>query len=300
MADSAWSRVDTNKRKTWFLMFGFSVFIILLAYILTFALGFEGPGALGFVGVILIISGVINLASYYWSDKVVIRMSGAKEVTEKDNKELYRLVENLCIAGGLPKPKIYLIDDPALNAFATGRDPNHAIVAFTTGILQRLNKLELEGVVAHELSHIKNYDTRLMSVVVILVGLVALLANIFIRSLWFGGGRRKGGGGAFLIVSLLAAIIAPIAANLIKLAVSRQREFLADSSGSILTRNPSSLADALQKIANDPNELRSANNATAHLYIENPFKGEKAKSWFTGMFSTHPSTDARVKVLRGM
>ena len=144
MVDSAWSRVDTNKRKTWFLMFGFSVFIIVLAYILTFALGFEGPGALGFVGVILIISGFINLASYYWSDKVVIRMSGAKEITEKDNKELYRLVENLCIAGGLPKPKIYLIDDPAPNAFATGRDPNHAVIAFTTGLLQSSNKLYLE------------------------------------------------------------------------------------------------------------------------------------------------------------
>ena len=173
------------------------------------------------------------------------------------------------------------------------------MIAYYTRLRERLNKLELEGVIAHELSHIKNYDTRLMCVVVILVGFVALLANIFIRSLWFGGGRRKGGGGAFLIVGLLAAIIAPIAANLIKLAVSRQREFLADSSGSILTRNPYSLADALQKIANDPNELRSANNATAHLYIEKPFKGEKDKSWFTSMFSTNPTIEDRVKALIG-
>ena len=298
MADSAWSKVDSNKRKTWCLMFGFSIFIIVFSYIITFALGFEGPGALGFVGVILVVSGLINLASYYWSDKVVIRMAEAREITEKDNKELYRLVENPCIAGGLPRPKIYLIDDPAPNAFATGRDPNHAVLAFTTGILQKLNKLELEGVVAHELSHVKNYDTRLMSVVVILVGLVVLLANIFIRSLWFGGGTRNKGGGAFIIIGLLAAVIAPIAANLIKLAVSRQREFLADSPSSILTRNPNSLADAFRKIASDPHELKRANNATVHLYIENPFKGEKAKSRFTGMFSTHPSMEDRVKALR--
>lgn len=301
MAGSSWSQVDSNKRKTWVLMFGFSFFIVAVSYIFSLAFGYQGVGALGFVGVILIISGIINFVSYYWSDKIVIGLSGAKEIHEKDNKELYRLVENLCIASGLPKPRIYIINDPAPNAFATGRDPKHAVVAFTTGILQRLDKLELEGVIAHELSHVKNYDTRLMSVVVVLVGLVALLANIFIRSLWFGGGRgsRRGGGGVMIIMGIAAAILAPIAANLIKMAVSRQREFLADSSGSVLTRNPDSLANALIKIARDPHELKRANNATAHLYIENPFKGEKSKSWFTGLFMTHPRTEDRVKALRG-
>ncbi len=301
MAASAWGQIDSNKRKTWFLMFGFSIFIVVVAYIFSLAFGFEGVGALGFVGVILIISGLINLGSYYWSDKIVIGLSGGKLVTEDENKELYRLVENLCIASGLPKPKIYMIDDPAPNAFATGRDPNHAVVAFTTGILQRLDKLELEGVVAHELSHIKNYDTRLMSVVVVLVGLVALLADIFIRSLWFGGGnRRKEGGAIFLVLGIAAAILAPIAANLIKLAISRRREFLADSSSAIITRNPDGLAEALAKIASDNNTLKHANNATAHLYIINPFKGEKAKSWFTRLFSTHPPMQERVNALRRM
>lgn len=301
MAGSTWSQVDSNKRKTWVLMFGFSFFIVVVSYIFSLAFGFQGMGALGFVGIILIISGIINLASYYWSDKVVIGLSGAKEIHEKDNKELYRLVENLCIASGLPQPRIYIIDDLAPNAFATGRDPKHAVVAFTTGLLQNLDKLELEGVVAHELSHVKNYDTRLMSVVVVLVGLVALLANIFIRSLWFGGGRgsRKSGGGYMIIIGIAAAILAPIAANLIKLAVSRQREFLADSSGAVLTRNPNSLADALVKIARDPNELKHANNATAHMYIENPFKGERSKNWLTSLFMTHPKTEDRVKALKG-
>jgi len=302
MASSAWSQIDSNKRKTWFLMIGFSVFVFIVAYVFSIALGFESFGAFSIVGIILLVSGCINLASYYWSDKIVLSLSGAKEISESENKELYRLVENLCIASGLSKPKIYIINDPAPNAFATGRDPQHGVVVFTTGILERLDKLELEGVAAHELSHIKNYDTRLMSVVVILVGLVALLADIFIRSLWFGGNRRRegGGNGVFLIIGLVAAIIAPIAANLIKLAVSRQREFLADSSGAVLTRNPSSLADALIKIASNPNELKTANNATAHMYIENPFKGEKAKSWFTSLFTTHPPIEERVKVLRGM
>lgn len=300
MAVSAWSQIDSNKRKTWLLMFGFSLFIVVVAYIFSLAFGFEGIGALGFVGVILIISGFINLGSYYWSDKIVIRLSRAREIAEKENKELYRLVENLCIASGQPMPKIYVIDDPAPNAFATGRDPKHAVIAFTTGILQRLDKLELEGIVSHELSHIGNYDTRLMSIVVVLVGLVALLADIFIRSLWFGGHRRREGGAAFLILGIAAAIIAPIAANLIKLAISRRRELLADSSGAVLTRNPDSLADALLKISDDRSTLKHANNATAHLYIINPFKGEKAKSWFTGLFRTHPPIEDRVKNLREM
>lgn len=300
MAGSAWSQIDSNKRKTWLLMLGFTLFIVVVSYVFSLAFGFKGIGSLGFVGVFLIISGLINLGSYYWSDKIVIKLAGAKEITQKDNKELYRLVENLCIASGLPKPKIYIIDDPAPNAFATGRDPKHSAIAFTTGLLKRLDKLELEGVVAHELSHVKNLDTRLMSVVVVLVGLIALLANIFIRSLWFGGNRNRRGGGIFLIMGIVAAIIAPIAANLIKLAISRRREFLADSSGALLTRHPDGLASALVKISQDKSTLNRANNATAHLYIINPFKGEKARNRLTRLFSTHPPMTDRVRILREM
>jgi heat shock protein HtpX len=297
---TVYNQIDSNRRKTFILMLGFSIFIVIVAYILVLALGYEGPGALGFVGIILIISGFINLGSYYWSDKLVLGMSGAKPIQKQDNPDLYRTVENLTIATGMPMPKIYIIDDPAPNAFATGRDPNHAVVAFTTGILNRLERLELEGVVAHELSHVRNYDTRLMSIVVILVGTVALLADIFFRSLWWGGGSRdrKGGGGLLLIVGVVVAILAPVSAQLIKLAVSRRREFLADSSGALITRNPEGLASALQKISNDSTPPKHASTANAHLFIINPFKGKQAKSWFTNLFRTHPPIEDRVKALR--
>lgn len=294
------NQIDSNRMRTLFLMIGFSIFIVVVAYVLVFALGYEGPGALGFVGIFLIISGFINLGSYYWSDKFVLSLAGAKEIKKEDNPLLFRTVENLTISSGSPMPKIYVIDDPALNAFATGRNPEHAVVAFTTGLLERLEKLELEGVVAHELSHIRNYDTRLMSIVVILVGTVALLADIFFRSLWWGGGNRRGKGGVLLLAGVVVAILAPVAAQLIKLAVARRREFLADASGALLTRYPDGLASALVKISQDQNTLRRANNATAHLYIESPFKGKKAKSWFVNLFSTHPSLEDRVRALRGM
>lgn len=294
-----YNQIDANRRKTILLMVGFSIFIIAISYILVFALGFEGPGALGFVGIVLIISGFINLGSYYWSDKLVLRMTGAKPIEKKDNPELYRVVDNLTIASGVPVPKIYVVDDAAPNAFATGRDPKHAAIAFTTGLLNRLEKLELEGVVAHELSHVRNYDTRLMSIVVILVGTVALLADIFFRSLWFGGGRsRRSGGALILILGVVVAILAPIAAQLIKFSISRRREFLADSSGALLTRNPESLASALLKIDSDTTPARNASAANAHMFIINPFKGKQAKSWFVRLFRTHPPVEERVKVLR--
>ncbi|OGY24004.1 MAG: zinc metalloprotease HtpX, partial [Candidatus Woykebacteria bacterium RBG_13_40_15] len=245
-----YNQVDANRRKTIVLMFGFSLFIVIVAYLLVMAFGYEGPGALSVVGIILIISGFINLGSYYWSDKLVLGMMVAKPIEKKDNPELYRVVENLAIAAGIPSPKIYMIDDLAPNAFATGRDPSHSAIVFTTGLLNRLEKLELEGVAAHELSHIRNFDTRLMSIVVILVGTVALLADIFLRSLWWGSGRRdRRGGGAMIIIGILLAILAPVAAQLIKLAISRRREFLADSSGALLTRHPEGLASALLKIS---------------------------------------------------
>jgi len=296
-----YNQIDANRRKTILLMIGFSAFITVVAYILIRALGYQGIGALGFTGIFLIISGLINFSSYYWSDKIVIAMSGAKPVEEKDNPELFHTVENLCIASGLPMPKVYVIADPATNAFATGRDPKHSAVAVTSGLLERLDDLELEGVIAHELSHVKNNDTRLMSIIVVLVGLVAVLADVFFRMMWWGRGgnnERKGSGAVFLLLGVVAAILAPIVANLIKLAISRRREFLADASGALLTRYPEGLANALIKISQDPNTLRTANNATAHLYIVNPFKGKQAKEWLVNLFSTHPPVEERVAALR--
>lgn len=303
MVPTIYNQIDSNRRKTIVLMIAFSLFIGVVVYVLVRALGHQGLGALSFVGLFLIISGLINLSSYYWSDKLVLGLSGAKPIEKKDNPELFRTVENICIAAGLPLPKIYLIDDPAANAFATGRDPKHAAVAVTNGLLQRLDDLELEGVIAHELSHVKNYDSRLMSIVVVLVGLVAILADVFFRMMWWGRGgssERRGSGILFLVLGIIAAILAPIVANLIKLAISRRREFLADSSGALITRYPEGLANALIKISADPATLKSANNATAHLYISNPFKGKEAKNWLVRLFSTHPPIEERVAALKAM
>jgi len=301
MAATLYNQVDSNRRKTILLMIGFSFFIVLVSYILVRALGFDGAGALGFSGLFLVISGLINLGSYYWSDKLVLGLTGGRQIEKEDSPKLFRIIENLSIAAGSPMPKIFVIEDPAPNAFATGRDPRHAVVAFTTGLLEKLDNLEIEGVAAHELSHIRNYDTRLMSIIVILVGMLIFLVDIFSRSLWwgnFGKNKRETGGGLFLVLGVIVAILAPILAQVIKFAISRRREFLADASGALLTRHPEGLAKALIKISQDKNALRSASNATAHLYIENPFKGEKAKNWFINLFSTHPPVEDRVKALR--
>lgn len=295
-----YNQIDANRRKTFFLMIGFSIFIVVVAYVLVLALGFDGIGALGFVGIFLIISGFVNLGSYYWSDKLVLSMTGAKPISKESNRDLYRIVENLTIASGSQMPRIFVMDDPAPNAFATGRDPKHAVVVFSSGLLKRLDKLELEGVAAHELSHVRNYDTRLMSIVVVLVGMIALLADIFFRSLWFGGGSRnkRGGGALIIIIGVVVAVLAPIAAQLIKLSISRRREFLADSSGALLTRNPEGLASALLKISSDTTPAKRVSTANAHLFIANPFKGKQGKSWIAGLFQTHPPIEERVKVLR--
>lgn len=299
-----YSQIEANSRKTWLIMFVFTAFIAAVAYVFTLALGYQGPSALGFIGIFLIIAGFLNFFSYYWSDKVVMALSGAKPVEKKDNPELYRLVENLCIGSGLPQPKIYLVDDPSPNAFATGRNPKHAALAVTTGLLERMEKVELEGVLAHELSHVKNYDTRVMTIVVILVGLVALLADIFLRSTFWGWGNRdrerEKGGSILMVLAIVLAIFAPITAQLIKLAISRKREFLADASGALLTRYPEGLARALEKIAAYPKGVEKATTATAHLYIANPFKGEQAKNWLANLFSTHPPIEERIKILRSM
>jgi len=284
-------------------MLGFAFFITFVIFIFGAAYGLDMPSALGFSGFALIIAGIMNFIAYYNSDKMVMAISQAKQIQKKDNPTLFRTVENLTIASGLPMPKIYIIDDTAPNAFATGRDPNHAAIAFTTGILSKLNKLELEGVTAHELSHVGNYDTRLMSVVSILVGTVALAADFFLRMSFYSrrDRDREGGSGIFLVLGIVMAILAPIVAMLIQLAISRKREYLADASGTLITRNPDSLADALLKLSKDTEPLEAANKATAHLYIVNPLKNRKdAIGWFAGLFNTHPPIEERVKKLRTM
>ena len=300
---TAYTQVSSNRFKTWLIMFFFAFFVTCVFYIFASAYGFGAPSALGISGIALIIAGIMNFVSYYTSDKLVMAISGAKQIQKKDNPDLFRTVENLCIASGLPMPKIYIIDDTAPNAFATGRDPKHAAIAFTTGILSKLSKLELEGVTAHELSHVGNYDTRLMTIVSILVGTVALAADFFLRISFYSRGDRddRGSNAIFLVLGLVMAILAPIVAMLIQLAISRKREFLADASGALLTRNPDSLADALLKISKDKEPLEAANKATAHLYIANPIKNQKnAIGLFASLFNTHPPIEERVKALRAM
>ena len=299
---TAYTQISANRFKTWVIMLIFAFFLTFVVYIFTLASGFKGPSALGFSGIALIIAGILNFFSYYNSDKIVMAISGAKQIQKKDNPTLFRTVENLCIASGLPMPKIYIIEDSAPNAFATGRDPKHAAIAFTSGILNKLSKLELEGVTAHELSHVGNYDTRLMTIVSILVGTVALAADFFLRiSFYSRRDRDREGNALIMVIGLVMAILAPIVATLIQLAISRKREFLADASGALLTRNPDSLADALLKISADQEPLEVANKATAHLYIVNPFKeGHKLLGTFAGLFNTHPPIEERVKALRAM
>ena len=301
-----YSQISSNKAKSLVIMALFVLFFLGASYILGRSLGY----GLSLVGVMLIISGLMSFASYYYSDKIVLSMSGAREIKKSDNPTLFNIVENLSIASGLPLPKVYIINDPAPNAFATGRDPRHAAVCATTGILEKLSKQELEGVIGHELSHVKNYDTRLMGVVSILAGSLAILADFFLRSLFWGGiggdrdnNRSSNSNALFLVLGLIAAILAPIAATLIQLAISRRREFLADADSALLTRYPEGLASALEKIASDRNILKSASNATAHLFIENPFKTDtsrKTKSFLAGLFSTHPPVEERIKILRSM
>jgi heat shock protein HtpX len=304
--------INKNKRQSWLLIFVFLIIITLLGWV--FSLRFDNPGILYFAVGFSIIS---SLISYYFSDSITLAISHAKEVDRKSAPELFRLVENLTIAAGLPLPRIYIIEDTAPNAFATGRDPKHAVVCVTTGILQKLEKTELEGVIAHELSHIGNYDIRVMTLVVVLVGIVTLLADWFLRASFFGGGRkrssdREGGniGAIIAVIGLVLAILSPIIATLIKLAVSRQREYLADASGALLTRYPEGLARALEKISSDHEPLEAANKATAHLYIVNPFHEDtmlaaseshkQSQSWFAKLFNTHPPIADRVKRLREM
>ncbi|MFH0907043.1 MAG: M48 family metallopeptidase [bacterium] len=290
-----YTQKDKNIRKTWMLIFLFLVFIIGLGWF--FSYQFNSPIILL---VAVIFSSAMSIISYWYSDKIVLKMSKAKVIKKEDNPELYRLVENLCITAGLPMPKICIIDEMAPNAFATGRNPDNAIVAVTKGLLMKLDRSELEGVIAHELSHIGNRDILLQTVVVILVGLVALLSDWFLRWSFFGGRRDNKEGGQLGVIMVIAgivlALLSPFIAMLIQMAISRKREFLADASGALLTRYPEGLAGALEKISQDQTQMKVANKATAHLFISNPFKGKKVRK----MFMTHPPTEERVRALRGM
>jgi heat shock protein HtpX len=297
--NNIYQQVDQNKFKSNLVVLFFIVFVVAVAYIFSYAfdLGFS------FIGFALIFSGIGSLISYYFSDRMILSLSGAKPANREEHFDFYTVAENLSMAAQLPLPKLYVIEDTAMNAFATGRDPQHAVVCATTGLLDRLNRSELEGVVAHELAHVKNYDIRLMSMVAILVGTLTLVADWLLRMSMFSGNRdRKDSGQVGMImavVGILLALLSPIIANLIKLAISRRREFLADASAAHLTRFPEGLASALEKISQDHEPLEAANKATAHLYIANPLKNHHdSVGWFAKLFSTHPPVAERIAALR--
>lgn len=275
----------------------FVLVITTMVYVFSKALGYSGYSL---AGIALILAGLISIGSYYYSDKLVLATTNAKQIKKEDFPNYYRTVENLCIAAGLPMPKVYAIEEASPNAFATGRDPKHAVVCATTGLLRILSDAELEGVISHELSHIKNYDIRVMGIVAILVGFVAILSDLFIRASFYSDSRDNRGNTIFLILAIIFAILSPIAATLIQLAISRKREYLADASGALLTRYPEGLASALEKLAKDKTAPKNASNATAHLFIENPFDNRKVKNFFTGLFNTHPPLEERIKILRTM
>lgn len=288
---------DENVRRTWLLMTG--IFVLLIALGWVFAQAYQDPAIL-YVFAAFSIAG--NISAYWFSDKVALAVSGAQPVAREQNVRLHRIVENLCITAGLPLPRLYVLPGMQINAFATGRNATHAAVAVTQGALERLNDNELTGVLAHELSHVGNRDILVSTVVVVLAGIIAMLSNMFLRISAFGGRRRddRDGSGVLFIIAIVAALLAPIAATLIQLAVSRKREYLADASGALLTRYPEGLANALEKIRLDQTPLPRASTATAHLYMANPFKGEAGASWFAKLFMTHPPLEDRIRILRGM
>lgn len=288
-----YSQIDSNKRKSILLITVFTILVIFLGYVIGQATGYGYNGLI----VAVVVSLLMTLTSYYKGDSIALKTAGAiGPISQEQNPYVYRMVENLAITAGVPLPKVYIINDQALNAFATGRDPEHASIALTTGIIQALENEELEGVIAHELSHIKNYDIRIMMLVIVLVGVVTLIADWFLRFNFFrGSNNRQNGAAIFVIVGLILAILSPLFADLIKLAISRKREFLADASGSLLTRYPEGLARALEKISQQP-DIKRANRATAHLYIANPF----SKKNLSKLFSTHPPIEERIATLRKM
>lgn len=288
---------DANVRKTYLLFTLFFIIVIGVGWIMSRV--YADPGILV---IAVAFSSVMSIMSYWYSDKIVLSMAHAHPVEKKDAPELHRIVENLCITAGLPMPKLYIVNEPAPNAFATGRDTKHAVVAVTTGLMNKLTKQELEGVIAHELSHIGNRDMLLSTAAVILVGFISLLSDMFMRSLWFGGKDREDrGGSVVMLIGIAVSILAPVAAMLMQLAISRKREFLADASGALLTRYPEGLASALEKIAHDATPLSVAKNTTAHLWFDDPFDkpGHKVGALHK-LFMTHPPVGERIAALRGM
>jgi heat shock protein HtpX len=295
-------RIAVNRRNSLLLIAGFLAFVAVFGYITGYAWIGDPMGALFGLALAIVVGTVSGLATYYGGDRMVLAASRAKEVTHDDAPVLFNVVEEMAIAAGLPMPKVYIIDDSAPNAFATGRDPEHASVAVTSGLLKKLDRDELQGVIAHEMSHVGNFDIRYAMLVGVLVGTTVLISDFFLRGLWFGGGRRREGGGQLqiimLVVAIALAILAPLFARLLQLSISRQREYLADATAVRLTRNPKGLADALQKISGDREVLEAANRATAHLYIVNPIK--KFEKRAKGLFSTHPPIEERIEILRSM
>lgn len=298
-----YQQVDRNKRNSFLVVGFFILFVCVVSYVIAMAFDL----GVGFVGAALIFSGLTSFTSYYYSDKIILQLAGARPADRQRDFHFFTATENLVMAAQIPMPKLYVIEDRALNAFATGRDPKHAVVVATTGLINRLDRTELEGVVAHELSHIKNYDIRLMSLVTILVGTVMLLSDWFLRMSFWGGGARdrddKNSGQAqiiFVVLGLLLALLSPIVATMIKLAISRRREFLADATAASITKYPEGLARALEKLSSDQEPLKTANKATAHLFIVNPLSNLKGVAgMFSGMFSTHPPIQERINALRG-
>jgi heat shock protein HtpX len=292
-----YSHVEANKRKTVLLIVAFLLLTGLLGWLISYVL--DGPGiTLG----VIVGATIYAIFGYFASAKIALALSRAQEIQKKDNPRLWRTVENLSITSGLPMPKVYIIDDPAPNAFATGRDPQHAAVAASTGLLDLLDDTELEGVIAHELSHVGNYDIRVMGVVLVFVTIIAFVSDIFLRMLWWRGDDSEGGGNAILVlIGIVMALIAPLVAMLLKLAVSRKREYLADASGALLTRYPEGLASALEKIGAYSRPMRHASSATAHLFFANPLRsrGGSERGW-AHLFSTHPPIAERVRILRDM
>lgn len=293
-----YTQKDSNIRKTWALFILFLIIVIAIGFV--FSQIYGNPVIL-YIAVIFSI--LMNVIAYWNSDKIVLAMARAIPIQKEDNPELYNIVENLCITAGLPMPRIYLVLESQPNAFATGRNPEHSVIAVTQGLLDMMDRTELEGVIAHELSHIGNRDMLLGTVAVVLVGFIAIISDMFLRSRFmFGRKSGKEGGQAqliFLLLGVIFAILAPISAKLIQLAISRKREFLADASGALLTRYPDGLANALKKISSSQIPMRVANNTTAHLWLDSPFKGKQKVSWFNKLFMTHPPVEERIKALMG-
>src|ERR687893_183423 len=295
-------RIAVNRRKSLLLIAAFLAFVAVFGYVIGWAWIGDPAGALFGLSLAFVIGVISGLATYYGGASLVLATSRAREINHDDAPVLFNVVEEMTIASGLPMPKVYIVNDTALNAFATGRDPEHACVAVTKGLLEKLDRDELQGVVAHEMAHVGNFDIRYAMLVGILVGTTVLISDFFLRGLWFGGGRRREGGGQaqiiMIILAVVLAVLAPIFARLLQLSISRQREYLADATAVRLTRNPKGLADALQKISGDREVLEVANRATAHLYIANPIK--KFEKRAKGLFSTHPPIEERIQILRSL